>query len=168
MKMIDKSQVSVSGPDILNCYDRTLRDHLSSLRSTFDGSNFATVDGLLQEVRVLESRQHVQSRFCRMASRLQSLTDFLAMYSPVLDLMVQFDPNPSVLVWGSLKCVLQARTPVQRNRSSNTHVDRRRPFRTRSDPSNLSNMHWTSSQTSSRRLLGTTSFSKTSKAFRLH
>lgn len=97
--------------EVPNCYDQTLRENLSSLKSTFDDGAFVTVEALLHEVRSLQNNQRVQSRFRRVAGHLQPIIDFLMMYSPALDLMVQFDPNPSVLVWGSVKFILQARAP---------------------------------------------------------
>ena len=46
--------------------------------------------------------------FRRIARYLEPLLDFLMMYSPVLDIIVQCDANPSALVWGSLKALLKA------------------------------------------------------------
>ena len=84
-----------------------LREHLSILRKSYDGAS-ATVEDVLREVRSLERRQHSQSRFRRMARYLEPLIDFLMMYSPALDIIVQFDANPSAIIWGSIKALLKA------------------------------------------------------------
>ena len=93
-------------------HDQMLREHLGSLRTSGDAGTFATAEGALLYVQSLERRQHAQSRFRRMAGYLQPLIDFLMIYTPALDIMVQFDPNPSVIVWGALKALLQVGLPV--------------------------------------------------------
>ena len=87
---------------------QTLREHLSSLRKSYDCSASTTIEDVLREVQSLERRQYARNRFRRMARYLEPLIDFLMMYSPALDIIVQFDANPSAIIWGSLKALLKA------------------------------------------------------------
>ena len=120
MKVFDDSNPPLV--DIADHSDQRLREHLSSLSNSDDASTFATAEGVLHHVRSLERRQHAQSRFRRMAGYLQPLIDFLMMYTPALDIMVQFDPNPSAIVWGSLKALLQASTPTLEASKQHAHA----------------------------------------------
>lgn len=61
---------------------------------------------MLADVQTLEKRQEQSSRFRQFCSRLEPLVKFLVMYSPAVDIMVQFDVQPSALIWGSLKAIL--------------------------------------------------------------
>ena len=88
-------------------HDRALQKHLSSLERSQNGAHFAEVDDVLQEVRSLETRRHAQSRFRRLARYLEPLIDFLVMYSPAVDMLVQYDVSPSAVVWGSLRTLIK-------------------------------------------------------------
>lgn len=61
---------------------------------------------MLADIQILEKRQEQSSRFRQLCCRLEPLVKFLVMYSPAVDIMVQFDVQPSVLIWGSLKAIL--------------------------------------------------------------
>ena len=62
----------------------------------------------LREVQSLEQECLSKSRFRRLTRHLEPLIDFLIMYSPAVDILVQFDANPSAVVWGSLKAIIKA------------------------------------------------------------
>ena len=88
--------------------DGALEVHLTDLRESYCGDAHTAVEDVLREVQSLEKRQYAQSRFRRLARYLEPLIDFLMMYSPALDIIVQYDANPSAIVWGSLKALLKA------------------------------------------------------------
>ncbi|KAK0507475.1 hypothetical protein JMJ35_009998 [Cladonia borealis] len=111
--------------------DQAIREYLSNLRNSYDGDNTATAEGVLHEVQSLERRQYAQSRFRRIAAYLQPLLGFFMMYSPALDMMVQFDPNPSTIVWGSLKSSAPGpleRDPILQVRRMRINKTRRHPL----------------------------------------
>ena len=84
----------------------SLKEDLTGLR-TPDGDANTTVEDVLREVQLLEKRQYTQSRFGRILRSLEPLLDFLIMYSPAVDMIVQYDPSPSALIWGALKALLK-------------------------------------------------------------
>ena len=55
----------------------------------------------------MEKQHHTNSRFRRLTRCLEPLVEFLIMYSPAVDMIVQYDVNPSALVWGSLKTIIK-------------------------------------------------------------
>lgn len=116
------------GTENLSHNDQVLREHLSSLRELCDGGGSATVQDVLHEVRSLERRQYDRSRFRRIARYLTPLIDFLMMYSPALDIIVQYDVNPSAIVWGSLKSLLQASMHTIPPNCQNADVSNAGPF----------------------------------------
>lgn len=65
---------------------------------------------MLANTRALETRHNQSSRFRHICRRLEPLVKFLVMYSPAVDMMVQFDVHPSALIWGSLKAILNVRS----------------------------------------------------------
>ena len=88
--------------------DRALKEHLTDLRNSNHDDAYTTVEDVLREVRLLEKQQYAQSQFRRIARYLEPLLDFLMMYSPALDIIVQYDASPSAVIWGSLKALLKA------------------------------------------------------------
>lgn len=88
-------------------HDRALQEHLSNLENSPDGATYAKVEDVLCQVRSLEAQQHARSRLCRLARYLEPLLDFLVMYSPAVDMIVQYDVSPSAVVWGSLKTLIK-------------------------------------------------------------
>lgn len=62
---------------------------------------------MLADVQSLEKRQEQRSRFRQLCHRLEPLVRFLVTYSPAVDILVQFDVQPSALIWGSLKAILK-------------------------------------------------------------
>ena len=66
------------------------------------------IEEALREVQLLERKCLTKSRFRRLTRHLEPLIDFLIMYSPAVDILVQFDVNPSAVVWGSLKVIIKA------------------------------------------------------------
>lgn len=97
---------SVSGR--LEAHGRTLQEHIHSLKSSSPDSAYAQVEDVLREVQSMEKQQYTKSRFRRLARCLEPLVDFLIMYSPAVDIIVQYDVSPSAVVWGSLKVLLKA------------------------------------------------------------
>lgn len=93
-------------------HDRALQGHFHSLENSSDGVAYAQVEDVLREVQSLERRQYTRSRFRRLARCLEPLLDFLIMYSPAVDMIVQYDVSPSAVVWGSLKTLIKASHPV--------------------------------------------------------
>ena len=69
----------------------------------------AQVENALQDIEALEHRYYSRSRFRRFSRCVEPLVDFLVMYSPAVDMLVQYDVSPSAIVWGSLKALLQVR-----------------------------------------------------------
>ncbi|KAL9637039.1 MAG: hypothetical protein Q9204_002023 [Flavoplaca sp. TL-2023a] len=66
----------------------------------------AEVVQMLRSVQPLEDVKNKKSRFRRLCRKLEPLINFVMMYSPAVDMMVQFDAHPSALIWGSLKAIL--------------------------------------------------------------
>ena len=66
------------------------------------------VEEELQKIQSLEQKCLSKSRFRRLTFHLEPLIDFLLMYSPAVDIIVQFDANPSAVIWGSLKAIIKA------------------------------------------------------------
>ena len=89
-----------------------LQGPLRTLETASNGGSYAQVEDVLREVQSLERRQHTKSRFRRLTRCLEPLVDFLVMYSPAVDTIVQYDVNPSAVVWGSLKTLIKAGCPV--------------------------------------------------------
>ena len=117
------------GAENLNHNDQALKEHLSCLRELCDdGGGSATVQDVLHEVQSLERWQHDRSRFRRIARYLTPLIDFLMMYSPALDIIVQYDVNPSAIVWGSLKSLLKASMHTIPPNCQNADVSNAGPF----------------------------------------
>ena len=69
------------------------------------------VSRMLAEVRTLDQQKSQSSRYRHLCRRLEPLIKFLVMYAPAVDILVQFDSQPSALVWGSLKAVLNVGFP---------------------------------------------------------
>lgn len=67
------------------------------------------LSALLADIQDLEKRQGRSSRFRLLCRRLEPLVKFLAMYAPAVDMLVQFDVQPSALIWGSLRAILNVR-----------------------------------------------------------
>ena len=89
-----------------------LQEHLRTLVTASEGGSYAQVEDVLREVQSLERRQHAKSRFRRLARCLEPLVEFLIMYSPAVDTIVQYDVTPSAVVWGSLKTLIKAGFPM--------------------------------------------------------
>lgn len=94
--------------------DDALEKYIGGLRESGHSDASTTVEDVLQEVRLLERQQSTQSRFRRLAHYLEPLLDFLMMYSPALDVIAQYDANPSALVWGCLRALLQVGARIDR------------------------------------------------------
>ena len=67
----------------------------------------ATIE-LFDQVSLLEKQRRSKSRLCRLIHLIEPLVEFLMLYSPAVDMIVQYDVSPSAMVWGSLKAVIQA------------------------------------------------------------
>lgn len=67
----------------------------------------ASAQDVLRVVQALEQKSRSRSRFRRLARHLEPVVDFLTMYSPAVDMLVQFDVNPSAVVWGSIKTLIK-------------------------------------------------------------
>ena len=86
----------------------SLREFMCNLGTSNTDLTLGRVEDVLQEVQYLERQSHTRSRFRRLAHRLEPVIDFLIMYSPAVDMFVQFDVAPSAIVWGSLKSLIKA------------------------------------------------------------
>ena len=82
--------------------------YVNGLIISNDDELIAEVEDVLREVQSLESRQRASSRFRRLIGHLEPLIEFLIMYSPAVDMLVQYDVSPSAVVWGSLKTLIKA------------------------------------------------------------
>ncbi|EPS41471.1 hypothetical protein H072_4653 [Dactylellina haptotyla CBS 200.50] len=80
----------------------------ASLLSEKELSQFkpATVDDLEEEVRRLEDHKLKKSMSFKIGKKIQPLVDFLRRHTDAVDTMVQANPFPAALVWGSLKVLL--------------------------------------------------------------
>lgn len=87
--------------------DRALRTLLHGLEMSTDGVVYAQVEDVLREVQSLERQSKTKSRFRRLARCVEPLLDFLVMYSPAVDIIVQYDVTPSAVVWGSMKTLIK-------------------------------------------------------------
>lgn len=65
------------------------------------------IEQLLNNIQRLEEQYSSKSRFRRFSRCIEPLIGFLVMYSPAVDMLVQYDVSPSAIVWGSLKALLQ-------------------------------------------------------------
>ncbi|KAF3909407.1 hypothetical protein AA313_de0201543 [Arthrobotrys entomopaga] len=65
-----------------------------------------TVKDLESEVTRLETHKLMRSKTFRIGKRIQPLVEFLKRHSEAMDTMVQANPFPAALVWGSFKVLL--------------------------------------------------------------
>ena len=87
--------------DVVRQYIGTLPDDEKSRFS------FTTVEDILANARALEKQQAIFSRTRRISSRMEPVVKFLQRYARAVDIMVQFDVNPSALAWGCLRFLLE-------------------------------------------------------------
>lgn len=94
-----------------NAHNRAIQENPNSVEESRDCGTYSQVEDALREVQSLERQQYTKSRFRRLARRLEPLIDFLIVYAPTVDMLVQYDVNPSAVVWGSLKTLIKASNP---------------------------------------------------------
>ena len=69
----------------------------------------ASLQDFVAEVQSLQTFGVFRSRVHRFLVALDPLAQFLSRYASVVDTIVQYDVNPSAIVWGSLKALLVVR-----------------------------------------------------------
>ena len=69
----------------------------------------ASLQDFKAEAQSLQTSNVFRSRAHRFIMALDPLVLFLSRYASVVDTMVQYDVNPSTIVWGSLKALLVVR-----------------------------------------------------------
>lgn len=91
----------------LTVYPNTIQYYISHLEQGAEVGAYAQVKSALQDVQALECAHYSKSRFRRLSRCMEPLIDFLLMYSPAVDILVQFDVNPSAVVWGAVRSLLK-------------------------------------------------------------
>ena len=76
----------------------------STEKNTFSGSTF---EETVVHIKDLDQLHNSSSKLRRLSSRIQPFLHFLDRHARALDSMVQVYPNPSALIWGMLRMILE-------------------------------------------------------------
>ncbi|KAG8528973.1 uncharacterized protein KY384_006662 [Bacidia gigantensis] len=71
--------------------------------------NDLTLSDVIARLQHLERLQYSSSKVRRLIARLEPFLYFVDRHAKALDSMVQVDPNPSALIWGFLRVILEVR-----------------------------------------------------------
>jgi len=71
--------------------------------------NQTTLTEVLCQVQDLDRKYVTSSTTRRISSRLEPFFDFLDRYGRALDCLAQVSPNPSAIIWGMLRVILEVR-----------------------------------------------------------
>lgn len=91
-------------------YRNTIQHYINHLGKGAEIGAYAQVESALQDVQALEYAHYSTSRFRRLSRCMEPLVDFLLMYSPAVDILVQFDVSPSAVIWGAVRSLLKVRS----------------------------------------------------------
>lgn len=103
----------------LSLFSRLDEQHNSPLWKAFDRfrgtlnggetSEFTevTLEAVLFKVRDLDQQHAVSNQTRSISQRLEPLIQFLDRHAKALDCMAQTQPNPSALIWGMLRIILE-------------------------------------------------------------
>lgn len=71
-----------------------------------------TLNDVLARLEHLDRVHFSSSKVRRLVARLEPLLYFLDRHARAIDSMVQFYPNPSALIWGSFRVILEVNTVI--------------------------------------------------------
>jgi hypothetical protein len=67
----------------------------------------ATVQEVLEQINALEKSHSRHSKARKLNHQIEPFVQFVIRYTPIVDTIVQGNTNPSALIWGVLKAILE-------------------------------------------------------------